>query len=218
MSELEREGILFCLVGPTGSGKSTLAQSLLRRWPESLRLSISATTRQPREGEQDGTHYHFLSREEFEMKRDAGDFFEWEEVHGNYYGTLRKTLEEAITGGMDLILDIDIRGTLSMWKQYPYNTVGVFFLPPSFEEMKRRVLERASLDEATLRKRFETARFEYETLLSMKREPGGIDFVIVNDDLSKATESLFAIVLSERHRRNRIERSSLEHFCVIEEA
>ncbi len=217
MTELKREGILFCLVGPTGSGKSTLAQHLLKRWPESLRLSISATTREPREGEQDGTHYHFLTRSEFEAKRDAGDFFEWEEVHGNYYGTLRSTLEESIESGVDLLLDIDIRGALSLWKAYPKNTVGVFLLPPSFDEMKQRLTLRGTTDEETLKKRFATAQFEYETLLGMKQEPAGIDYVVVNDDLDEATEALTALVVSERHRRHRLHPSDLKKHCTVEE-
>lgn len=213
--QIVRKGILFVLVGPTGCGKSTFCERLVREYSESIRYSTSATTRQPRPNEVPGTSYHFMTREEFLARRDRGEFFETEETHGNLYGTLRAILEDGINAGRDLLFQIDIRGALNFKKHFPNNTVTLFIIPPSFEALKERLKGRGTVDPAELQRRFTTAREEYEALLKLNGEPGKIDYLVINKDLGKAYESVRAIVLAERARYHRMDRSSIEQFCDI---
>lgn len=215
--QIVRKGILFVLVGPTGCGKSTFCERLVHEFPESLRYSTSATTRPPRRNEVPGTSYHFMTREEFLSRRDKGEFFETEETHGNLYGTLRATLEDGINAGKDLLFQIDIRGALNFKRHFPNNTVTLFIIPPSFAALKERLKGRGTVDPAELQRRFTTAREEYESLLRLNGEPGKIDYLVINNELGKAYESVRAIVLAERARYHRMDRASIEQFCDISE-
>lgn len=213
--KLVRKGILFVLVGPTGCGKSTFCSRLIAEYPDTLQYSTSATTRPPRPGEIPGKSYHFMQRDEFEQRLANGDFFETEETHGHLYGTLRASLENGINAGKDLVFQIDIRGALNFKKHFPDNTVTLFIIPPSFEELKVRLKGRGTVDPDELQRRFATARDEYEALLKLNGDPGRIDYLVVNNDLDDSYRSVRAIVLAERSRYLRIDRASVEQFCEI---
>lgn len=214
-SSLKRKGILFVMIGPSGSGKSTLCSRLVRDFEKSLRYSISVTSRPPREGEVDGRSYYFVSREEFIARRDRGEFFEWEETHGNLYGTLRASLENGIESGHDLLFQIDIRGAMTMKKNFPDNTVAVFIIPPSFESLRERLLTRGPVEQSELERRFRTARQEYETLQSLHADRDAIDYLVLNHSLEDAYTEVRAIVTAERSRFGRMEKGSVAHFCQV---
>lgn len=213
--QLTRKGILFVLIGPAGSGKSTLCEGLVAEFPQVLRYSISATTRPPRANEMQGKSYHFMSREDFIARRARGDFFEWEETHGNLYGTLQSSLLEGISSGKDLLFQIDIRGALNFKKQFPENAVTIFLLPPSFDALKDRLKGRGSSTQDELERRFLTARQEYDSLLKLHGEVKGIDYVVVNNKRDVTYDQVRSIVLAERSRYHRIDKESVQQFCEV---
>jgi len=216
--QLSRQGILFILVGPTGSGKSTFCERLIVDFPEELSYSTSVTTRPARPNEVPGKSYHFISRDEFVARREKGEFFEWEENHGNLYGTLLSNLENGITQGKDLLFQIDIRGSLNFKRHFPENTVTVFIVPPSFDDLRKRLQGRGTVDQGELQRRFSTARSEYEALLSLHGSPGGgIDYMIVNRELDLTYEEVRAIVVAERARYSRLDKDSVRQFCEVKE-
>lgn len=193
-----RKGILFVLTAPSGAGKTTLLKMVMESAPR-LEYSVSVTTRQPRKGEVDGKSYWFTTRAEFEKLLGNGEFLEHAAVYDNYYGTRRSAVEGAISKGKDVILDIDVRGALQiMEKDYP--AVFVYIMPPSMKELERRLRGRKTDSEEVIRKRLSLAREEMGYA-------GRYDYVVVNDDLTTASEELKAIILSERLRveRNREE-------------
>jgi guanylate kinase len=144
-------GSLFLISAPSGAGKSSLVNALLGRMPD-IALSISTTTRGMRPGEQNGREYHFVSVEEFLKMREAGDFLESAEVHGNYYGTSRRWIEETMASGRDVILEIDWQGARQVREQFP-NAVGIFILPPSIQALEERLHKRGQDSEQTITKR-----------------------------------------------------------------
>lgn len=214
---LLRQGILFVLVGPTGSGKSTFCDRLIAEFPEALSYSTSVTTRPPRPNEIQGKSYHFISREEFVSRREKGEFFEWEETHGNLYGTLQATIVNGITSGKDLLFQIDVRGALNFKRQFPENTVTIFIVPPSFAALQSRLQGRGTVDQAELQRRFETARNEYETLLRLHGDKSGIDYLVVNNKLDATYDEVRSIVLAERAKYSRMDKASVEQFCEVHE-
>lgn len=198
-------GILFIISAPSGSGKSTLV-SQLRSMVEGLEFSISYTTRAPRGSEEDGREYHFTSREEFERMIAAGEFLEWAEVFGNYYGTALSTLGHARDSGKDLLLDIDVQGAAQVMKKLS-EAVPIFILPPSPEVLQSRLRRRSkaeemaskkAIPETVIQKRLAEARNELKQVWDYK-------YALVNDVLDQAAEELGAIVLYERGDRNRVE-------------
>jgi guanylate kinase len=186
-------GILFIISAPSGSGKSTLV-SQLRTLVAGLEFSISYTTRAPRGSEEDGREYHFTTREEFERMVAAGDFLEWAEVFGNYYGTAVSALEHAKAAGKDLLLDIDVQGALQVMKKLP-EAVSIFILPPSPQVLERRLRNRSEAEpmtsEAVIQSRLAEARNELKQIWDYK-------YALVNDVLDQAVAEMRAIVLSER--------------------
>src|SRR5262249_28847624 len=168
-----KPGPLVILSGPSGSGKSTVIDRVLKTWP--LQLSVSATTRPPRLGEQDGMHYYFWTSEQFDREVQAGAFLEWAEVHGFRYGTLKREVEPFRQQGRGVILDIDVQGARSVRRQIP-DAVFVFLRTSAFETYERRLRERATEDEAKIQQRLVTARKE----LACAQE---YDFQVINDDL-----------------------------------
>jgi guanylate kinase len=185
--------LLFIVSSPSGAGKTTLTRRFLERVPKS-RFSVSHTTRKPRNGEQDGREYFFVSRETFEKLTELDEFLEWAEVHGNLYGTSRKEAQRR--DQTDVILfDIDHQGARQI-KCAHDDAVTVFILPPSWEILERRLRGRASDDEETTHRRLRGARREIEHY-------GLFDYVIVNDDLDEATTTLLAIYRAELARRER---------------
>ncbi len=186
-------GILFIISAPSGSGKSTLVNQL-RTLVEGVEFSISYTTRAPRGSEEDGREYHFTTRDEFERMEKAGDFLEWAEVFGNYYGTAVSALRMAKEHGKDLLLDIDVQGAVQVMKKMP-EAVSIFILPPSPEVLERRLRNRSEAEnmtsEAVIQKRLAEARNELKQVWDYK-------YALVNDVLDEAVAEMRAIVLAER--------------------
>lgn len=186
-------GILFIISAPSGSGKSTLVGQL-RTLVEGLDFSISYTTRPPRGSEEDGREYHFTTRGTFEEMIAAGEFLEWAEVFGNYYGTARSALDHARRVGKDLLLDIDVQGALQVMRSMPA-AVSIFIVPPSPEVLEMRLRNRSQAEhvteEAVIERRLAQAREEL-------RRVGDYRYALVNDVLDQAVSELRAIVLSER--------------------
>ncbi|HWD70599.1 MAG TPA: guanylate kinase [Solirubrobacteraceae bacterium] len=173
------------ITGPSGVGKGTLIRSLLDRVPE-LQLSVSATTRAPRPGEQDGVAYHFLDREEFERRVAAGDFVEWAEYSGNRYGTLRSELTRTLERGRPVVLEIELQGARQVREKMP-EAVQVFIAPPSPETLRTRLVGRGTDTPEQVKRRLETAAAE---LAAQPEFP----HVVINDRLDDAVGSLVAIV------------------------
>ncbi len=189
-----RHGILFVVSAPSGAGKTTLCRYLVDNFPD-LRQSISFTTRAPRDNERDGVDYHFVGRETFERMVSEGAFAEWAEVHGNLYGTALQTLEQARQAGEDILLDIDCQGAAQL-RQKLADAVFIFILPPSLEELERRLRGRQTDSEDVVARRLANARREIAAA-------HWYDYLLVNDDLEAAREQLKAIVLAERCRTRR---------------
>lgn len=212
---LIRKGILFVLIGPTGSGKSTFCERLVDEFPDGLKYSTSATSRPPRANESEGKSYHFMTRDEFLSRREQGEFFEWEEIHGNLYGTLQASLIQGIESGKDLLFQIDVRGALNFKRQFPDNAVTVFLVPPSFQELRSRLEARGTVDPAELQRRFATAKNEYDALLRLHGQGPMIDYLVVNRELESTYEQVRAIVLAERARYQRVDKDSVRQFCEV---
>lgn len=188
--------LLLILCSPSGAGKSTLTQHLLEQLPE-LTFSVSHTTRKPRANEVDGVHYHFVDRQRFDQLIEAGAFAEWAEVHGNRYGTSVAELERARREGKrGIVFDIDYQGARQIKAKLPH-AVGVFVLPPSMAELRRRLEGRATDDPSVIERRFSKALVEIEHY-------GFFDYMIVNDDLVRAKAAVLGVALAERHRRWRL--------------
>src|SRR5215510_2985345 len=190
-------GIRFIISAPSGSGKTTLVDQL-RQFVPNLDFSISYTTRAPRGSEQDGREYYFVSRHDFEDMIRHGEFLEYAEVFGNYYGTARTVLEEADQRGHDLLLDIDVQGERLVKQKIP-DAVSIFVLPPSRAELESRLRKRSisenMFSEEVIRRRLETARKEIENYPFY-------DYILVNDRLEQSVDRLQAIVLAERLKRS----------------
>lgn len=191
---MAHEFLLLILSSPSGAGKTTLTRKLEENFPE-LRFSISHTTRRPRATERDGHDYHFIDRGTFEAMVDEGAFLEWAEVHGNLYGTSIAEIDRgrAAPGCRGMIFDIDYQGARQIRAKQP-DVVGVFILPPSMDELLRRLRGRASETEEVVRRRFDVARREIEHY-------GFFDYLIVNDTLDAAFDELRSIIVVERARR-----------------
>jgi guanylate kinase len=190
-------GILFIISAPSGSGKSTLVAQL-RTLVEGLEFSVSYTTRAPRGSEIDGREYHFTNRERFEQMTSQGEFLEWAEVFGNYYGTALSALDHARETGKDLLLDIDVQGAMQIMKRLP-NAVSIFILPPSPEVLEMRLRQRSEAEHVTeeviLKRRLQQARTEVERVWDYK-------YALVNDVLDQAVAEMRAVVLHERGVRD----------------
>jgi guanylate kinase len=192
---VERRGLVLVLSSPSGAGKTTIARGLLAAEPD-LSLSVSATTRPMRQGEQDGRDYHFVAPERFASLIAEGAFLEHAEVHGNRYGTLRSEVEAALRAERDVLLDIDWQGANQVRRAMDGDVVSVFVLPPSFEELERRLFARASDDEATIRRRLKNALGEMDHWEEY-------DYVVVNRVAEDALAEVRCILQAERLRRTR---------------
>lgn len=192
-------GNLYIVSAPSGAGKSTLVRLILENDPQ-IRLSISHSTRAPRSGEVDGQHYHFVSVREFLDNVARGEFLEWAQVHGNYYGTSLGAVESALAQDQDVLLEIDWQGARQVRRLFP-ESVSVFVLPPSVDQLETRLRQRATDSSETILRRLAAAREEM-------RHACEFDYVIINDDLQDAMRDLLAVVRANRllyaaqHRRH----------------
>ena len=182
-------GRLFVVAAPSGAGKTTLTRMLLAE-DASIKLSISHTTRPPRPGEQNGREYHFVDVPTFETMRDAGDFLEWAHVHGNYYGTSRRWIAEQRLRGSDVLLEIDWQGAQQVRKVFA-DAIGIFILPPSVEELRRRLVGRGQDSEEVIARRVAAAKAEMAHV-------NEFDYVIINNDLARALADLKTVVGAAR--------------------
>lgn len=186
-----KKGLLIVVSGPSGTGKGTVCHELLAKTPE-LAYSISATTRAPRAGEQDGVNYYFLTKEKFEAMIAAGEFLEHANVYGNYYGTPLGKIEERRAAGQDILLEIDIQGALNVMEKCP-DGVFIFLLPPSIEELEHRLRGRGSETAESLARRMGNAKKEIGIGRRYK-------YVVVNDTVDKAVQDIQAILVAEHSR------------------
>jgi guanylate kinase len=186
-------GLLLVLSAPSGAGKTTLARRLVEREPDA-RFSVSVTTRAPRGQEREGVDYHFVTPERFEELVAGDAFAEWAKVHGNRYGTLRSTVEDALAGGRIAVFDIDVQGGDRIRARWPGRSAAVFLLPPSLEELERRLRGRSTDEPEAIARRLVAARAE------IARGAASYDYLVVNDDLERALAQVRAVVASERAR------------------
>ena len=184
-------GSMLMVVAPSGAGKSSLVNALLEKDP-AIGLSVSFTTRAPRPGEVNGREYNFLTEQEFLKRKDAGDFLEWANVHGNYYGTSKSWIESQMKNGKDVILEIDWQGARQVQQLIP-QAIWIFILPPSIQTLEDRLRKRAQDDEATIQKRVAAAKDELAHVAEA-------NYLVVNDNFEKALSDLNQVVLASRLR------------------
>jgi guanylate kinase len=184
-------GSLYVIVAPSGAGKTSLVRNLLDRHG-ALALSVSYTTRDPREGEVDGVDYFFVSREQFEQRQSEGEFIESALVHGNYYGTSGQWISERISAGDDILLEIDWQGAVQVKEQFP-DAVGIFIAPPSIDELRTRLKRRGTDSEEVIERRLKAATEEL-------RQAHRFEYVIINQDFASAAGELDAVIQSARAR------------------
>ena len=184
-----QSGNIFIVTAPSGAGKTTLVAALLAA-DKQVQLSVSYTTRAPRAGEPHGRHYHFVDRATFESMIDRGDFLEYAEVYGNYYGTSETWIREQLSTGRDILLEIDWQGAQQVRRTFP-EAIGIFILPPSVEVLEHRLRGRGKDDEATMQKRLAAARSEIDHVAEF-------DYVVVNEELDEAVRDLVSVVRAER--------------------
>ena len=191
---MENKGIVFVVSGPSGAGKGTICNKL-KEENESIFLSVSATTRQKREGETEGVNYYYYSKEQFLSMAENGEFIEYAEYCGNYYGTPKKYVNEAIDQGRDVILEIDVQGGAKIRETIP-NGVYIFVVPPSYENLRERLIGRGTEDEQKIKSRLCRAKDEFAYI-------GDYDYILVNDDLDDAVKSFYTILKTERMKVKR---------------
>jgi guanylate kinase len=202
MINIQRRGLLLVMSSPSGAGKSTLSRMLLEK-DRNITMSVSVTTRAPRPGEVNGRDYHFITHEEFGRLRDRNDLLEYAEVFGNFYGTPKRPVAEALAAGRDVLFDIDWQGTQQLAQAMEEDLVRIFILPPSADQLRDRLIRRAQDSSTVVAKRMAKAADE----ISHWPE---YDYVIVNDDIAKAYREIEAILAAERLRRRR--QTGLTHF------
>lgn len=201
-SPIARRGLMLVLSSPSGAGKTTLSRNLLKTDPD-IDMSVSATTREPRPGEQDGVDYFFVTEQKFIEMRDNNDLLEWAQVFGNFYATPRAPVEQALSAGRDVLFDIDWQGTQQLADHMREDLVRVFILPPSAKELEARLHTRAQDPPEVVAKRMAQASSEISHWAEY-------DYVLVNDDIEISGKAITAILHAERLKRSR--RSGLSDF------
>jgi guanylate kinase len=189
------EGLLIVVSGPSGVGKGTVCSALRKRMPE-LTYSVSATTRAPRPGEVDGVNYFFKTVSEFKKMIENDELIEWAQYVGNYYGTPRRFVEETLASGKDVLLEIEVQGAMQVKEKFPQG-VFIFLVPPTFEDLKKRILNRGTETENSLANRLDAAS---EELRQIER----YDYVVINDDVERACDRIQAIIMAEHCRKDRL--------------
>lgn len=190
---MKREGMLVIISGPSGSGKGTVVKELVQK--EDFALSISATTRIPRDGEIDGVHYYFYDKETFEKMKNQNELLEWAEFCDNYYGTPRKYVEQQMLQGKNVILEIEVQGALQVKKIYS-DCILVFLVPPNVKELQKRLTQRGTEDKQTIDRRMNRAIEEMEFVPQY-------DYIVINDTVTEAAEAIRAIVKAESMKSSR---------------
>jgi len=190
----KKEGLIIVISAPSGVGKTTLCKRLLQALPF-LTHSVSFTTRQPRKNEIEGIDYYFVSVEEFQKMIERKEFVEWTKVHGEFYGTSSVFLNKIIEGGKDAILEVDVKGGINIKEKYPQATL-IFLLPPSWEELEKRLRARGTETNEKIKRRIKRAKKEIEYAVHY-------DYLVINDKINDALEDLFAIIRAERCRTTR---------------
>lgn len=184
--QTKKKGKLIVVSAPSGCGKTTIARAILEKYPDFL-FSVSATTRLSRNGEIDGRDYFFLTKEDFQKKIKDAQLVEWEEIYGNYYGTLKAEVERALSQGKVTLFDIDVKGALSIRKMFPEDSVLIFIEPPSIGELTKRLRNRQTEDAEALARRLDR--------VSMELDQGrAFDYRVVNDDLNRAIHEVETII------------------------
>ncbi|MGY0372135.1 guanylate kinase [Clostridium sp. JNZ J1-5] len=201
------KGLLLVISGPSGAGKGTICKELIKR--NDFWLSVSATTRAPRDGEIDGQNYYFFKKEQFLDKIRDDDFLEYAEVYGNYYGTPKSNVIEKLEEGKDVILEIDIQGALRIKETYPEG-VFIFILPPSMEELKNRIIKRGSETPESLMTRFKSAYKEINYVSKY-------NYAVVNDKLEEAVRKIESIIIAEKCSVERIQQNIFSKEGLIHE-
>lgn len=184
-----REGLMTVICGPSGVGKGTVLQRLKENNPN-IRFSVSATTRKPREGEIDGQNYFFKTVDDFKGMIEKGELVEWVEYCGNYYGTPEKYIKDSMAQGYDVILEIEVEGAASIKRKYP-ESVLIFILPPSFNELHRRIEGRGTESRETIGKRLARAKEELNYI-------NNYDYAVINDEIEKAADKINKILVAEK--------------------
>ena len=192
---LHRRGLMFILSSPSGAGKTTISRRLLAHDTE-IRLSVSVTTRPMRPGEVAGRDYHFVGQAEFGRMAEGGEFLEWAHVFGNSYGTPKAQIKEGLKAGQDFLFDIDWQGTQQLYQRMETDVVRIFLLPPSLDELRRRLTGRGTDSTAVIAARMERAQAEISHW-------DGYDYVVVNDDIDECFAQVVQILAAERLRRAR---------------
>ena len=190
---MSKQGILVIISGPSGSGKGTIVSDLVKK--DNYCLSISVTTRAPRAYEKEGVHYFFRSRDDFEQMKENDQLLEWACFCGNFYGTPKSYVEEKLAEGKNVILEIEVQGALQVKKLYP-KCVLVFTMPPSLEELKKRLTGRGTEDEKTIEKRIHRALEEIDLV-------SHYDYIVINDTIEQAIQDIDTIVRAEKMRSSR---------------
>ena len=190
---MKNKGVLTIISGFSGVGKGTLVKMLLEKY-DNYALSISATTREPRVGEQDGVNYFFITKDEFEKKIDNKELLEYAQYVGNYYGTPRKYVEDKMAVGKDVILEIEIQGALNIKKKFP-DTLLVFIVPPTAKDLKKRLIGRGTESAEVIEKRLRRAAEESDGMDSY-------DYIVVNDDVDTCVEDLHSLIRSSHFKES----------------
>lgn len=191
----ENSGLLIVISGPSGVGKGTVCTALRKKMPQ-LIYSVSVTTRAPRRGEKEGVNYFFKTVEEFQQMIRDNELIEWAEYVGNYYGTPRRFVEQTLTDGKDVILEIDVQGALQVKKSFP-DAIFVFLLPPTMDDLRQRIKHRGTENDGVLHQRLKAASQEVQFL-------DRYDYVVINDEVEKACQRIQSIIEAEHLRVNRI--------------
>ena len=200
---LNRKGLLLVVSGPSGAGKGTICKALLNK-NDKIKLSVSATTRKPRNGEVHGVNYFFIEKEEFTKMVENGEFLEHAQIYDNFYGTPKAAIIETLEKGQDVILEIEMQGARQIKEVYPEG-VFIFVLPPSLEELKSRIVGRGTETQEEIEKRFSCAFEEINQIVNY-------DYFIVNEDIEKSVNDVEAIILSEKNKVTRYKNNIIDKF------
>ena len=200
---LNRKGLLLVVSGPSGAAKGTICKALLDK-KDKIKLSVSATTRKPRNGEVHGVNYFFIEKEEFTKMVENGEFLEHAQIYDNFYGTPKAAIIECLEKGQDVILEIEMQGARQIKEVYPEG-VFIFVLPPSLEELKSRIVGRGTETQEEIEKRFSCAFEEINQIVNY-------DYFIVNEDIEKSVNDVEAIILSEKNKVTRYKNNIIDKF------